>query len=119
MNGRPHAADAMGLPHLLAARHQHHPPPAVLQDVVHLFRVNRVLEVEQLRDWVPQRRQYSRTNRSPSGYGSGRSSTPLMTVKIAVAEPMPTANAITASTATPGAVFQEAQACEKADSTSP
>jgi hypothetical protein len=43
----------------------------------------------------------------------------LMTVKIAVAEPIPTANATTASRATPGAVFQEAQACEKADSTSP
>ena len=35
------------------------------------------------------------------------------------AEPMPTANATTASSATPGAVFQEAQAWEKADSTSP
>ena len=62
---------------------------------------------------------YSDTKRSPSGYGSGRSSTPLMTVKIAVAEPIPTANATTASSATPGAVFQEAQAWEKADSTSP
>jgi hypothetical protein len=43
----------------------------------------------------------------------------LMTVKIAVAEPIPTANATTASSATPGAVFEEAQAWEKADSTSP
>jgi hypothetical protein len=63
--------------------------------------------------------RYSNTKRSPSGYGSGRNSTPLMTVKIAVAEPIPTANATTASSATPGAVFQEDQACEKADSTSP
>ena len=62
---------------------------------------------------------YSATKRSLLGYGSGRSSTPLMTVKIAVAEPIPTANATTASSATPGAVFQEAQAWEKADSTSP
>ena len=62
---------------------------------------------------------YSDTKRSLLGYGSGRSSTPLMTVKIAVAEPIPTANATTASSATPGAVFQEAQAWEKADSTSP
>ena len=61
----------------------------------------------------------SATNRSLSGYGSGRSSTPLTTVKIAVVEPIPTANATTASSATPGAVFQEAQAWEKADSTSP
>jgi hypothetical protein len=37
-----------------------------------------------------------------------------MTVKIAVAEPIPTANAMTESTATPGAVFQEAQACANA-----
>ena len=59
------------------------------------------------------------TNRSPSGYGAGRSSTPLMTVKIAVAEPIPMANATTARSATPGAFFQEAQAWEKADSTSP
>jgi hypothetical protein len=43
----------------------------------------------------------------------------LTTVKIAVAEPIPTANATTASRATPGAAFQEAQAWEKADSTSP
>jgi hypothetical protein len=42
-----------------------------------------------------------------------------MTVKIAVAEPMPTANATTARSATPGAVFHDAQACEKADSTAP
>ena len=62
---------------------------------------------------------YSATKRSLSGYGSGRSSTPLTTVKMAVAEPIPTANATTASSATPGAVFQEAQAWEKADSTSP
>ena len=62
---------------------------------------------------------YSDTNRPPSGYGSGRSITPLMTVKIAVAEPIPTANATIASRATPGAVFQERQACEKAASTSP
>src|SRR5688572_32104668 len=41
-----------------------------------------------------------------------------MTVKIAVVEPIPTANATTASSATPGAVFQEAQAWEMADSTS-
>jgi hypothetical protein len=34
-------------------------------------------------------------------------------------EPIPTANATTASSATAGAVFQEAQAWEKADSTSP
>ena len=40
-----------------------------------------------------------------------------MTVKIAVVEPIPTANATTASRATPGAVFQEAQAWERADST--
>jgi hypothetical protein len=40
-------------------------------------------------------------------------------VKIAVAEPIPTANATTASSATPGAVFQDVQAWEKADSTSP
>jgi ion channel len=46
-------------------------------------------------------------------------STPLITVKIAVAEPIPTANATTASSAMPGAFFQEAQACEKADTTSP
>jgi len=38
---------------------------------------------------------------------------------IAVADPIPTANATTASSATPGAVFQEAQAWEKADTTSP
>jgi hypothetical protein len=63
--------------------------------------------------------RYSDTNRSPPGYGSGCSSTPLMTVKIAVAEPIPTANATTAISATPGAGFQEAQAWEKADSTSP
>ena len=62
---------------------------------------------------------YSDTKRSPCGYGNGRSSTPLTTVKIAVAEPMPTANATIASRATPGAVFQERQAWEKADSTSP
>jgi hypothetical protein len=43
----------------------------------------------------------------------------LITVKIAVVEPMPMANAAAASRATPGAVFQEAQAWEKADSTSP
>jgi hypothetical protein len=61
----------------------------------------------------------SATHRSPFGYGSGRSSTPLMTVTIAVAEPIPTANATTASSATPGAVFQEAQAWEKADTTPP
>ena len=40
-----------------------------------------------------------------------------MMVKIAVAEPIPTANATTASSATAGAVFQELQAWEKADST--
>src|SRR5688572_16402217 len=57
----------------------------------------------------------SATKRSLLGYGSGRSSTPLTTVKIAVAEPIPTANATTASSATPGAVFQEAQDWEKAD----
>jgi hypothetical protein len=34
----------------------------------------------------------------------------LTTVKIAVAEPIPTANATTARRATPGAVFQEAHA---------
>jgi hypothetical protein len=44
----------------------------------------------------------SATHWSPFAYGSGRSSTPLTTVKIAVAEPMPTANATTASRATPG-----------------
>jgi len=38
-------------------------------------------------------------------------------VKIAVVEPIPTANATTASSATPGALFQEAQAWERADST--
>src|SRR5947207_1579834 len=59
----------------------------------------------------------SDTKRSPLRYGSGRINTPLTTVKIAVAEPMPTANATMASSATPGAVFQEAQAWEKADST--
>jgi hypothetical protein len=62
---------------------------------------------------------YSDTKRSPSGYGSGRSSTPLMTVKIAVVEPIPMASATTARSATPGAVFQETQAWEKADSTQP
>ena len=62
---------------------------------------------------------YSVTKRSLLGYGSGWSITPLTTVKIAVAEPIPTANATTASSATPGAVFQEAQAWEKADSMSP
>ena len=62
---------------------------------------------------------YTVTKRSPFGYGSGRSSTPLMTVKIAVAAPIPTANATTARSATPGAVFQEAQAWRKADSMSP
>ena len=60
----------------------------------------------------------SATKRSLLGYGSGRSSTPLMTVKIAVAEPIPTANATMARRATPGAVRQESQACEKADNTS-
>src|SRR3954462_15793678 len=50
------------------------------------------------------------TKRSPPGYGTGRSSTPLTTVKIAVADPIPTANATTASNAMPGAVFQDAQA---------
>jgi hypothetical protein len=35
-----------------------------------------------------------------------------------VAEPIPTANATTARRATPGAVFQDAQAWEKADTTS-
>jgi len=44
--------------------------------------------------------------------------TPLTTVKIAVAEPIPTAHASTARSATPGAVFQELQAWEKAESTS-
>jgi hypothetical protein len=42
-----------------------------------------------------------------------------MTVKMAVAEPIPMANATTASRAMPGAIFHEAQAWEKADSTSP
>jgi hypothetical protein len=42
-----------------------------------------------------------------------------MTVKIAVAAPIPTANVTTASRATPGAAFQEAHAWEKADSMSP
>ena len=68
---------------------------------------------------VARARAVQRHEALAAGYGSGRSSTPLMTVKIAVAEPMPTANATTASSATPGAVFQEAQAWEKADSTSP
>ena len=58
----------------------------------------------------------SDTKRSASGYGSGRNSTPLTTVKMAVAEPIPTANAATASSATPGADLQDLQACEKAES---
>ena len=45
----------------------------------------------------------SATKRSPSGYGSGLSIRPLTTVKIAVADPIPTANATTASSATPSA----------------
>src|SRR3954468_782268 len=57
------------------------------------------------------------TKRSLLGYGSGLSNTPLTTVKTAVAEPMPRANAAMASSATAGAVFQEDQAWEKADST--
>jgi hypothetical protein len=59
------------------------------------------------------------TKRSLPGYGSDWRSTPLTTVKMAVAEPMPMAKATTARSATPGAVFQEAQAWEKADSTWP
>jgi hypothetical protein len=43
----------------------------------------------------------------------------LTTVKIAVAEPIPTANATMARSATAGAFFQEAHACEKADNTAP
>src|SRR5262245_46011479 len=58
------------------------------------------------------------TKRSASGYGRGRSNTPLITVKIAVAEPIPTANVTTASRATPGAVFHDAQAWDKAISMS-
>jgi hypothetical protein len=43
----------------------------------------------------------------------------LMMGTIAVAEPIPMAHATTASSATPGAVLQDAQDWEKADSTSP
>jgi hypothetical protein len=59
------------------------------------------------------------TQRSLSGYGNGLISTPLMTVKIAEVEPIPTANASTARSAMPGADLQDFQAWEKADSTSP
>jgi hypothetical protein len=45
--------------------------------------------------------------------------TPLMTVKIAVADPIPTANATIASRAMPGEDFQEAQAWAKAEGTVP
>ena len=45
--------------------------------------------------------------------------TPLMTVKIAVADPIPIANAMTASRAMPGDDFQEAQAWAKDEGTVP
>src|SRR5688572_6555457 len=56
----------------------------------------------------------SMTRRSACGYGRGRSITPLMIVKIAVAEPMPTAKATIAMSATPFAALHDCQACERA-----
>ena len=43
-----------------------------------------------------------RTSRSLSGYGSGRSSTALTTLKTAVVAPMPSASVMTAAAAKPG-----------------
>src|SRR5262245_37479377 len=53
---------------------------------------------------------YSATKRSPPGYGTGLSSTPLITVKIAVAEPIPTVKATMARKATPFAPIHERHA---------
>lgn len=47
------------------------------------------------------------------GYGNGFSITPLITVKIAVAEPMPAVNATMASRATPLAPFHDRHACSR------
>ncbi|HYT68786.1 MAG TPA: hypothetical protein VEL51_20345 [Vicinamibacterales bacterium] len=47
---------------------------------------------------------YTPTSRSDSGYGSGFSSTPLTTLKIALFAPMPSARVTTAMRVNPGAL---------------
>ena len=57
---------------------------------------------ESVIDSRPLRPWNSCTRRAGSRYGSGRSSTPLTTVKTAVLAPMPSASVRTATTAKPG-----------------
>src|SRR5688572_14214925 len=70
--------------------------------------------LEEYRPGSVVRAPNSMTNRSLCGYGRGRSMTPLMMVKIAVAEPMPTANATTAMRPTAFAAYHDCQACDRA-----
>ena len=67
-------------------------------------------ELEEYRPGSLTLAPYRVTKRWPSGYGSGFSITPLITVKMAVAAPMPTVNATTARKATPFALFHDRQA---------